>query len=152
VHFAQPNDEGDKGRIRPESFADHYSQARMFFRSQSSLEQAHMASALVFELSKVETPHVRLAVLAQLRNVDESLATRVAAGLGLTKLPDAATPAMEVREEPESPALRIIDRMKPTLRGRWHTGIRRQRPQGSRDAAEGGTVGWSRREAGRTET
>ena len=45
-----------QGRIRPESFADHYSQARMFYRSQSPLEQAHMASALVFELSKVETP------------------------------------------------------------------------------------------------
>ena len=46
-HFAQPAQEGAKGRIRPESFADHYSQARMFYQSQSAQEQAHIASALV---------------------------------------------------------------------------------------------------------
>ncbi len=117
VHFAEPAD-GDKGRIRAESFADHFSQARMFFRSQSPLEQAHMASALVFELSKVETEHVRLAVLAQLQNVDASLARRVAAGLGLDTLPAPAKPAAPVRNLDLSPALRIIDRMKPTLQGR----------------------------------
>ena len=61
--------------MRPESFADHYSQARMFYRSQSPLEQAHMASALVFELSKVETPHVREAVVGQLLHVDPELAS-----------------------------------------------------------------------------
>jgi catalase len=61
-----------KGRVRAESFADHYSQARMFYRSQSPLEQAHMASATVFELSKVETPHVREAVVGHLQHVDPS--------------------------------------------------------------------------------
>ena len=114
VHFAEATD-GDKGRIRAESFADHFSQARMFFRSQSALEQAHIASALVFELSKVETGHVRLAVLAQLQNIDMSLAKRVAAGLGLDALPAPTNPAAPVRNLPLSPALRIIDRMKPTL-------------------------------------
>ena len=54
---------GSKGRVRPESFADHYSQARMFFHSQSEVEQSHIASALVFELSKVQTPHVRSAMV-----------------------------------------------------------------------------------------
>jgi catalase len=117
VHFPEKAN-GDKGRIRPESFADHYSQARMFFRSQSAPEQAHMASALVFELSKVETEHVRLAVLAQLQNVDASLARRVAKGLGLDEAPAAAKPAAPVRNLELSPALRIIDRMNPTLRGR----------------------------------
>ena len=117
VHFAEAAD-GNKGRIRAESFADHFSQARMFFRSQSTLEQAHIASALVFELSKVETEAVRLAVLAQLQNVDASLAKRVATGLGLTHLPAAAKPALPVRNLELSPALRIIDRMKPTLQGR----------------------------------
>ena len=67
-------DDGDKGRIRAESFADHYSQARLFFRSQTEPEQAHIASALVFELSKVETPHVREAIVGHLRNVDADLA------------------------------------------------------------------------------
>ncbi len=117
VHFAEPCD-GAKGRVRPESFADHFSQARMFFRSQSSLEQAHMASALVFELSKVAAEHVRLAVLAQLQNVDPVLARRVATGLGVTRLPAAAKPAAPVRNLDLSPALRIIDRMIPTLQGR----------------------------------
>ena len=119
-HFAQGDDGSGrgKGRIRPESFADHYSQARMFYRSQSPLEQAHMASALVFELSKVETPHVREAVVGQLLHVDPELAQRVAAGLGLQALPPAPPAAEPVQDLPLSPALRIIDRMKPTLQGR----------------------------------
>ncbi|GKS75357.1 catalase [Acidovorax sp. SUPP950] len=117
-HFAEVADGGAKGRVRPESFADHYSQARMFFRSQSPLEQAHMASALVFELSKVETPAVRTAVVAQLRNVDDSLAGRVADGLGMPELPEPFPAAAAVQDLPLSPALRIIDRMKPTLEGR----------------------------------
>ncbi len=116
--FAQPADEGEKGRARPESFADHYSQARMFYRSQSAIEQAHMASAFVFELSKVQAPHVREAVVAHLRHVDEGLAQRVANGLGLAQLPVAPKPAAPVRDLELSPALRIIDRMKPTLKGR----------------------------------
>ena len=119
-HFAQGDDGSGrgKGRIRPESFADHYSQARMFYRSQSPLEQAHMASALVFELSKVETPHVREAVVGQLLHVDPELAQRVSAGLGLQALPPAPPAAEPVQDLPLSPALRIIDRMKPTLQGR----------------------------------
>ena len=117
-HFAQTPDDGRKGRIRPATFADHYSQARMFFRSQSGLEQAHMASALVFELSKVVTAHVREAIVGHLRNVDESLASRVADGLGMQSLPDAPGPAVPVLDLPLSPALRIIDRMQDTLKGR----------------------------------
>src|SRR5664279_35464 len=57
-HSAAVTETGEKGRIRAESFADHYSQARQFYLSQTSYEQAHIASALVFELSKVE--HVRI--------------------------------------------------------------------------------------------
>ncbi|HXR51402.1 MAG TPA: catalase [Steroidobacteraceae bacterium] len=117
-HFAEPAPDGGKGRLRPESFADHYSHARLFFRSQSPTEQAHIASALVFELSKVETPRVRLAVIAQLRNIDAVLARRVGDGLGLRELPDAAPAAVAASDMRPSPALRIIDRMKPTLQGR----------------------------------
>ena len=62
--FAQADD-GQKGRIRAESFADHYSQARLFYRSQTDIEQAHMAAALVFELSKVQTEAVRERVVGQ---------------------------------------------------------------------------------------
>lgn len=109
---------GSKGRVRPESFADHYSQARMFYRSQSEVEQSHIASALVFELSKVQTPHVRSAMVSHLRVIDEKLGQRVAAGLGLSPAPDAATPAVPVIDLDLSPATRIIDRMKLTLEGR----------------------------------
>ena len=119
-HFAQGDDGSGrgKGRIRPESFADHYSQARMFYQSQSAQEQAHIASALVFELSKVQTPHVRLAVVGHLQVIDADLAKRVADGLGLPQLPPAAKPAVPPQNLPPSPATRIIDRMKPTLQGR----------------------------------
>src|SRR5690606_13654071 len=48
---------GERGRVRDASFADHYSQAHQFWISQTETERAHLASALVFELSKVEHPH-----------------------------------------------------------------------------------------------
>ncbi|MGJ4802431.1 catalase [Luteimonas sp. SDU82] len=111
-------DDGVKGRLRPESFADHYSQARMFFRSLEAPEQAHLASALVFELSKVETPKVRERMVGQLRNIDASLAQRVAEGLGLGALPDAPAPAVPVRDMPPAPEVRVIGRMRETLEGR----------------------------------
>ncbi|MBC8058357.1 MAG: catalase [Rhizobiales bacterium] len=109
---------GDKGRIRAESFADHYSQARQFFRSQSAPEQAHIASALVFELSKVETVHVREGVVGQLRRVDETLAKRVADGLAMEPLPPAAPTRVPAEDRDPSPALQIIGKMKATLEGR----------------------------------
>ena len=109
---------GERGRVRAETFADHYSQARQFFRSQTDIEQAHMASALVFELSKVGTPHVREAVVAQLRRVDESLARRVADGLAMDKLPPPAITTVEAEDRKPSPPLQIIGKMKDTLEGR----------------------------------
>lgn len=115
---AVPADDGVKGRVRPERFADHYSQARLFYRSQSVYEQAHIAAAFVFELSKVETPHVRAAIVGHLRNIDEDLATRVASGLGLDAMPDAPRPAAPVIDYLPSPALRTIGNGKPTLHGR----------------------------------
>jgi len=112
-------EQGQKLRIRPESFADHYSQARLFFRSMDPAEQAHIASALVFELSKVSLEHVRTAMLANLRNVDETLAQRVADGLAMD-LPDASPTAVPVLDMDPSPALRIIrgPLEKHTLEGR----------------------------------
>jgi catalase len=71
---------GDTIRIRPESFADHYTQARMFFLSQTEAEKNHIVSALVFELSKVETPAVRERVVSQLLHVDEGMQTAWPAG------------------------------------------------------------------------
>jgi catalase len=114
--FALPV-EGTKVRLRSETFADHYSHARLFFRSQTPPEQAHLASAIVFELSKVDLEHVRMRVLANLRNVDETLAERVAAGLNM-ELPPKSDAAVEPQDMEMSPALRIIGKYPETLMGR----------------------------------
>lgn len=117
-HSAAVMEQGEKGRIRPESFADHFSQARQFYLSQTVYEQAHIASALVFELSKVEHPHIRVAMVGHLRHIAEDLASRVAAGLGLDEMPKATLASAPVLEMPLSPALRVIGKMKDTLMGR----------------------------------
>lgn len=115
---AAVREDARKTRGRSESFRDHYSQARLFYRSQTAYEQAHIASALVFELSKVEHVHVRGSMVAHMRHIDERLATRIAEGLGLRSMPPAPTPAAPVRDLAVSPALQIIGKMKDTLEGR----------------------------------
>jgi catalase len=117
-HSASVDETGVKGRIRAESFSDHYSQARQFYRSQTSYEQAHLASALVFELSKVEHPHIREAMVGHLRHIEENLAQRVASGLGMSELPQAPVAAVPIQELDLSPALQLIGKMKDTLEGR----------------------------------
>ena len=97
---------------------DHFSSARLFYRSQTKHEQALIASALVFELSKVEHPHIREAMVGHLRHIEEKLAKRVADGLGMAKMPKAPVASAAVKEMPPSPALQIIGKMKDTLEGR----------------------------------
>jgi catalase len=116
-HSAAVTETGEKGRIRAKSFANRYGQARQFYLSQSAHEQAHVASALVFELSKVEHLRIREAMVGHLRHIEEYLAQRVAAGLGFDKLPDAPKAAAPVQEMEPSPALQIIGKMKDTLMG-----------------------------------
>jgi catalase len=100
---------GEKRRLRPESFADHYSQARQFWISQQPAEQRHIGDAFVFELSKCANPAIRARMVARLRNVDEDLARYVADGLGLRDLPDPAPAARETdRSLPASAALSIL--------------------------------------------
>jgi len=81
-------------------------------------EQAHIASALVFELSKVEHVHVREAMVGHLRHIEKDLANRVAAGLAFDRMPEAPTAAATVQNLAPSPALQIIGKMKATLMGR----------------------------------
>ena len=57
---------GTKQRVRSETFADHYSQARQFYVSQTPIEQQHIIDAFVFELSKVERPDIRARMVANL--------------------------------------------------------------------------------------
>jgi len=117
-HSFAAAENGERGRVRSETFGDHYSQARLFFRSQSSVEQAHIASALVFELSKVQTPHVREALVSHLFHIDGDLARRVANGLGLDAVKAAPAGSMPVMDMDPSPALQLIGKMKDTLEGR----------------------------------
>lgn len=100
---------GAKQRSRSESFADHYSQARQFYISQTPVEQDHIADALIFELSRVESPNVRVRMVSHLENIDSGLARKVADGLGLKELPEAAKAAKPTKMDlPQSPALSIL--------------------------------------------
>jgi catalase len=113
------HEEGDKLRTRAESFADHYSQARQFFYSQTESEQAHIVSAFVFELSKVMGKPIRNRMLGQLANVDPKIAQRVAQGLGHRGPIDSVAASRPARADLKaSPALSIQKKAKPLLEGR----------------------------------
>jgi catalase len=103
---------GDKMHGKPERFADHYTQAELFWNSQTSTEKAHIVNAFRFELTRVQTAAVRERVVAQLRNVAEELGTAVADGLGMP-LPEplpVARPKVETPEVSTSPALSLFAR------------------------------------------
>jgi catalase len=116
--FPQPV-EGPKLRARPETFADHYSQARQFYVSQADLEKTHIANALTFELSKVETPAIRSRMVSHLLNIDEKLADQVAKGLRLKEMPAPATPARPpIKDLKPSDALSILKNGPKSFAGR----------------------------------
>ncbi|MBY3474181.1 catalase [Rhizobium laguerreae] len=117
-HFPA-EEQGAKVRLRPESFADHYSQARQFYISQTPPEQRHIAAALTFELSKVETPVIRERMVSHLMNIDETLASKVGHALGFKSMPKPADAAMPTRQDLEpSPALSIVERGPKRFEGR----------------------------------
>jgi catalase len=109
--------QGTKQRIRSETFADHYSQARQFFLSQQPIEQKHIGDALVFELSKVERVDIRARAVSHLLNIDEDLAEVVADGLGLD-LPEAAQAAKPTQDLPPSAKLSIVGNGPDSFKGR----------------------------------
>ena len=78
--------ESSKIRQRSKSFLDHFSQATLFFNSQSDAEKDHIIDALCFELGKVETKSIRERMVKMLTNIDKGLAAKVAVYLGL-KIP-----------------------------------------------------------------
>ena len=109
----QADDIQDKVRAKPEKFADNFTQATLFYESQTPVEQAHIAAGFRFELSKVTVPAIRERTISMLRNASESLAQTVAAQLGMQVLPDAMSKALESPETPEithSPALSLMFR------------------------------------------
>ena len=111
--------EGSKIRVRSPSFRDHYSQATLFWNSMTDPEKDHIVGAYSFELSKVERKPIRERQLGILANIDETLAARVAANLGLPA-PKKSADADELGKSSvkESPALSIIAKAKPSVKTR----------------------------------
>jgi catalase len=102
--------EAHKVRGKAERFADHYSQATLFWKSQSPIEKAHILRGFRFELTKVQVPAVRQRVVAMLANVDDELAEALAAELGM-EMPEPLPRALKRVAKPEvevSPMLSIF--------------------------------------------
>ncbi len=109
----QAKEEQAKVRGKPEKFADHYTQATLFYESQTPAEQAHIVAAFRFELSKVTVPAIRERMVASLRNASEDLAQKVAEGLGMDPVPAPLPRAIARPARPEvtqSPALSLLAR------------------------------------------
>ncbi len=107
--FREPVQE-EKLRGKPEKFADHYTQATLFWNSQTPIEKAHIVRGFRFELTKVQVPAIRERVVAMLANVDSGLAKTLAAELGID-LPKPLPKAIKNPPAPElteSPALSIF--------------------------------------------
>jgi catalase len=103
------NDPVDKVRGRPEKFAEHYAQAKLFFESQTAAEKAHIRGAFRFELSKLTVPAIRMRVISSLLNASKELATGLAQDLGL-ELPEPMPRARKNSPKAEvnaSPALSL---------------------------------------------
>jgi catalase len=103
---------GDKVRGKPERFADHYTQATLFYNSQTPVEKAHIRRAFRFELTKVQVPAIRQRVVALLANVDAELARGLAEDLGM-EMPKPLPRASKTPVKPEiqaSPALSLFAR------------------------------------------
>jgi len=92
---------GQKVRERSSSFSDYFSQASLFYNSLATWEKNHLVDALRFELSKVETFHIRERMVDRLNHVNFDLAKRVAAAIGVTP---PSSPA-QIYPNTSSPAL-----------------------------------------------
>jgi catalase len=105
---------GPKLRKRPESFADHFSQATLFWNSLSASEKQHLVEAAHFELGKVETISIRERMVELFNQVDHELAQRVAADIGVALPAQPAKP----NHGRSSPALSMENTVKDSIRTR----------------------------------
>lgn len=96
---------GKKLRIRPESFADYYTQARLFWKSMTEPEQRHIVGGFAFELGKCDEIKIRTRMLGHLKNVDKKLAEQVATALGMKGQGDAIKPRVPVGDPEPSKLL-----------------------------------------------
>ena len=111
---------GQKVRVRSETFADHFSQAGLFWRSQAAWEQDHIVSAFCFELGKLEAAAIRERMVSNLTQVDATLTRRVADGLGMAVPPPPAGAAKVPRtDKPDADAaLSMANTRKVSIVGR----------------------------------
>lgn len=105
--------EGKKIRARSSSFEDHFSQAIMFWNSQTDVEKQHIIDAFSFELAKVETIEIRQLIVDMFANVSRGLSDQVAENIGVNKAPENVKP---VKVTDESPALSIYKNVKPSVK------------------------------------
>jgi catalase len=102
ISFPEPRAESDhKVRGKAERFADHYTQATLFWNSQTDIEKQHIINAFRFELSRVQTVRVRERMVSGLMNVAPELANAVATGVGIREMPEPMPKAMRRAVTPE---------------------------------------------------
>ena len=118
-HSFPSMESGPKTRYKSETFADHYSQARQFYISQTPVEQGHMVDAITFELSKVHKPEIRERAIASLENIDKDFASRIAHNLGMKTMPAPMKALKPTRMDlPQSPELSILKNGPKDFKGR----------------------------------
>jgi len=103
VSFPATTESADDHKVRgkAERFADHYTQATLFWNSQTPVEKTHIINAFRFELSKVQVAAIRTRMVSGLMNVAPELAEAVAAGLGITEMPTPMPTVMQKKVRPE---------------------------------------------------
>ncbi|MBU2874742.1 catalase HPII [Marinobacter salexigens] len=113
--------DANKVRARSDSFGDHYSQATLFWDSQTNVEQSHIIQAYAFELSKVQRPHIRERVITEiLPNISVELAQAVGEmhGVDTPSAPTASVEELGRSSLNESPALSLMARLPGNIKHR----------------------------------
>ncbi|ELZ1659141.1 catalase HPII [Cronobacter sakazakii] len=112
--------EGHKIRERSPSFGEYYSQPRLFWQSQTPVEQRHIIDAFSFELSKVVRSYIRERVVGHLCHIDISLAHPVATNLGITLTEEQmhVAPPKDVNGLKKDPSLSLYAVPGGTVKGR----------------------------------
>ncbi|HBZ9065518.1 TPA: catalase HPII [Citrobacter freundii] len=112
--------EGNKIRERSPSFGEYYAQPRLFWLSQTPIEQQHIIGGFSFELSKVTRPYIRERVVEQLAHIDTALATAVAGNLGfeLTEEQTKIIPPANVNGLKNAPSLSLYAGAQGEIKGR----------------------------------
>ena len=112
--------DGNKIRERSPSFGEYYAHPRLFWLSQTPIEQQHIIGGFSFELSKVTRPYIRERVVDHLAHIDTTLAQSVASNLGfeLTEEQTQISPPPDVNGLTNAPSLSLYAGSKGDIKGR----------------------------------